>query len=185
MKRRAKANLLTVSVIAVLAVAGIALLTTLVIDTPRGEVDTDLERQLVEEAEQRDEGSDTEPVAEVTVFQPEMIDASVQAIPEEERAVPPDAEPMSYALNAYLEKLDFVPEEMRVRDVQVADGLAIVDFTGKPDFGLASAQDQALFEGMTKTLSQFEGVEEVQFLVNGEEVLAFGNLSLTDPLPVP
>lgn len=71
---------------------------------------------------------------------------------------------------------------LEVHDVRVEKGIAYVDFSGKNLFG-GSLEETMLVQSLVRTLTGLEGIEKVQFLVDGQprETL-MGHISTMEPI---
>lgn len=81
--------------------------------------------------------------------------------------------------------LPTLPVGTQLRDINIRDGLCIVDFTGeiKENHAGGSIGELLTVYSIVNTLSQFASVQEVQILVNGQfvETLA-GHVEINQPL---
>ena len=80
-----------------------------------------------------------------------------------------------------------LPVGTRLRSINLADGLATVDFSREFQTHFAGGDTQSLrtVNAVLRTLGQFPTVNRVQILVDGSPVDTYGGmLSLSDPLPV-
>ncbi len=80
-----------------------------------------------------------------------------------------------------------LPAGTRLRSINLADGLATVDFSRELEANFTGGDTQGIrtVSAVLRTLGQFGTVDRVQFLVEGHPVDTLGGmLSLSDPLPV-
>ena len=80
-----------------------------------------------------------------------------------------------------------LPAGTHLRSINLADGLATVDFSREFQTHFAGGDTQSLrtVNAVLCTLGQFPNVDRVQILVDGSPVDTYGGmLSLSDPLPV-
>lgn len=75
-----------------------------------------------------------------------------------------------------------VPAGTPAPTVFLRDGTALVDLPAAYGrLGYGTAGEIALIYGITNTLLEFQEVEQVKFLLEGQEVESLGHLSLLDP----
>ena len=77
------------------------------------------------------------------------------------------------------------PNNAAIRSVEVADGLAVVDFDGSllKNFVGGSTGEEFLIGSIVDTLTNFPEITSVKFLVDGEEVETLsGHMDLSTPL---
>lgn len=75
-----------------------------------------------------------------------------------------------------------VPAGTPAPTVFLRDGTALVDLPAAYGrLGYGTAGETALIYGITNTLLEFKEVEQVKFLLEGQEVESLGHLSLLDP----
>jgi hypothetical protein len=98
--------------------------------------------------------------------------------------VPKGENAMVYSVNEYLKKANIAPEGARAIGVQVKDHVAYMDFTPSFQQGYSSFEEQALLQGICRTLGQFPEIDEVQFQVDGHPIESLGNVELTKPIKV-
>jgi Immunoglobulin-like domain of bacterial spore germination/Sporulation and spore germination len=77
-----------------------------------------------------------------------------------------------------------IPEGTRLRDLAVADRVAIVDLSGEFDDGGGSASMQARVAQVVATLTRFPTIERVGFRLDGEDVDAIGGEGVIVDPPV-
>ncbi|MGI5853994.1 MAG: GerMN domain-containing protein [Bacillota bacterium] len=78
--------------------------------------------------------------------------------------------------------LSSVLSNLKVRSVEVRDGIAYVDFSGDNLHG-GSLSESLLIEQTVRSLTALKGVEAVQFLVNGEKTESLmGHILVIDPV---
>ncbi len=80
-----------------------------------------------------------------------------------------------------------LPAGTNLRSINLADGLATVDFSHEFETNFTGGDTQGIrtISAVLRTLGQFPTVDRVQFLVDGHPVDTLGGLlSLSDPLPV-
>ncbi|GIW27790.1 MAG: hypothetical protein KatS3mg070_1153 [Meiothermus sp.] len=75
-----------------------------------------------------------------------------------------------------------VPAGTPAPTVFLRDGTALVDLPAAyRRLGYGTSGETALIYGITNTLLEFKEVEQVKFLLDGQEVESIGHLSLLDP----
>ena len=77
------------------------------------------------------------------------------------------------------------PNNAAIRSVEVADGLAVVDFDGSllKNFVGGSTGEEFLIGSVVDTLTNFPEVKQVKFLVDGQEIETLsGHMDLSTPL---
>ncbi len=80
-----------------------------------------------------------------------------------------------------------LPAGTHLRSINLADGLATVDFSREFQTHFAGGDTQSLrtVSAVLRTLGQFPNVDRVQILVDGSSIDTYGGmLSLSAPLPV-
>jgi hypothetical protein len=105
-------------------------------------------------------------------------------------AVPPGKDPKMAAIDAMARLKDSpLPPGTQVRSVDmIGDGVATVDFNKafQSNFPGGDQEEALAINAVLATLAQFEGVEQVQILVEGRKIDSLGGTqSLAEPLPVP
>lgn len=77
-----------------------------------------------------------------------------------------------------------LPEETEVLGVTIKDGLATVDFSGElRNVNVGSGGEAAVLSAIVATLGQFQGVNSVQILVDGEKLDSLaGHIDITEPI---
>jgi len=98
--------------------------------------------------------------------------------------VPKGEDPRIFAMNHFLRESKIVPDNARAVGIQVKDGVALVDVSPSFNQTYGSFDEEALLKGLCATLAQFQGIEKVQFFVDGKVVQTLGNVDLTEPIPV-
>lgn len=83
-----------------------------------------------------------------------------------------------------------LPKGTQAQSVEVAEGVATVNFNkafGDNFTGAEGGDDREalIFNAVTASLGQFEGVKQVQILVDGKKVSLGGTQDTTEPIPVP
>lgn len=98
--------------------------------------------------------------------------------------LPPGADGMAAAVNAYLRKIPAVPTAARVRSVRVEGHEATIDFSSEFNAGYGTEDERTIVEGILATMGQFPEVDRVRFLIDGAETSGIGNIDLSSPQPV-
>lgn len=98
--------------------------------------------------------------------------------------VPPDADPMVFAVNTYLRTVTYVPKDAQVNTVTVYEGIATLDFNAPFETTYGTFDEKTVVDGILATMGQFEDVSFVKFTVEGRQLETLGNLELVDPLGV-
>lgn len=83
-----------------------------------------------------------------------------------------------------------LPKGTRAQSVDVANGTATVNFNQAFADNFAGGgggddREALIFNAITATLGQFEGVKQVQILVDGKKVAIGGTQDTTEPMPIP
>lgn len=78
-----------------------------------------------------------------------------------------------------------IPKDLKVKEIRVSDGLAYVEFNEaflKPQGG-GSLTERLELASIVNTLTEFNEINEVMFLVNGDPVTQIsGHVDMTNPL---
>lgn len=75
-----------------------------------------------------------------------------------------------------------IPKELVLNGVQVVEGTAYVDFSQQNLRG-GSLEEALTIRQIVKTLTSLEGINKVQFLVNGKKVeTLMGHIEITNPI---
>ncbi|HVT13801.1 MAG TPA: GerMN domain-containing protein [Fimbriimonadaceae bacterium] len=98
--------------------------------------------------------------------------------------VPDGADPIVFAINRYLENSHITPPEAKILKVEVKDGDALIDCTEAMDKTYGSSDEEALIQGLTKTLAQFPEIKNAKFYVSGKQIESWGNVDLTPGLDI-
>lgn len=108
-----------------------------------------------------------------------------QAIEFESRmeVVPEGVAPLLYATNSFIDSLGF-EASVRAVDSRIDGSLATLEFGEGVYKGYGSMEEIAFIRGLLATAAQFEGVERLQILVNGQPIESLGHLEIMDPIPV-
>jgi len=77
-----------------------------------------------------------------------------------------------------------LPPTTKVRQVTVREGVATVDLSADflKDFRGGDPYFYLAVYSLVNTLTELSGIEEVQFLIDGQTVEAFGGIPLNEPL---
>jgi hypothetical protein len=119
------------------------------------------------------------PTTDVQVLKPRYVEDDLK-FESETKAPPKSVDRKVYAVNSYLEGVAAVSSKARCKFCDVKDGLARLDFTTEFDQTYGSDDERTIVEGILTTMGQFEDVDTVQFLVNGQPLETLGNIDLTE-----
>jgi hypothetical protein len=113
------------------------------------------------------------------VLTPESHNGEV-TFKETSEAVPKGADPIVFAVNRYLENSHIAPSGAKALSEQIKDGTVMIDCSEAMEHTYGSSDEQALLQGLSKTLSQFHGIKKMQFLISGTPIETFGNVLIKD-----
>ena len=119
----------------------------------------------------------------VTVLTPYYAEDELK-FTEKQVDVPPDADPMVFAVNTYLRTTTIVPKDAQVNTVTVDEGIATLDFKAAFETTYGTFDESTVINGILATMGQFEDVSFVKFTVEGRQLETLGNMELIDPLAV-
>lgn len=127
--------------------------------------------------------SDRATRAKATVLTPKSSggDLSFESATED---VPQGTSPIVFAVNRYLENSHITPPQARALTVDVKDGVAYISFTPAMDQTYGSSDEQALLQGISKTLEQFPDLHKFLMEVNGQAIQTLGNVDTSQPLEI-
>lgn len=115
-------------------------------------------------------------------------DESLPRVLPEEREVDVSTRPVAEAAVRGLttpprsERLGTALEKLRLNGVHVREGIAYVDFA-KAGLNGGSLEERLVVEQVVKTLTELEGIQAVQFLVDGKEPeTLMGHIYVQEPL---
>lgn len=97
--------------------------------------------------------------------------------------VPEGADQILFVVNLFLGRFDDAGAGA-VDRIEVESGIASVYFSSEFRRSYGTEDEQILVNGLLVTLGQFPEVEFVKFYAGGRPLETFGNIDLTDPLPV-
>ena len=85
---------------------------------------------------------------------------------------------------ASVESVQVFPDGTRLLDINIKpDGLCIVDLSAEACGVVDKDQEKLMVYGMANTLSQFPSVQEISFMIDGEQVDSIGGyIDLSSPL---
>ena|SRR5579862_1222842 len=99
--------------------------------------------------------------------------------------VPSGTDPIVFAVNRYLQNSHILPSTAKAISEQVdANGVAQIDCTEAMDKTVGSLDEQALIQGLSKTLTQFPNVKKAKFFVSGQVIYTWGNVDISDGIDV-
>lgn len=79
-----------------------------------------------------------------------------------------------------------IPDEVKVLDIDINEGTAVIDFNMKlkeNHWGGSTGERMTVYS-IVNTLTQFENIDHVKFLLEGEEIDTLaGHMDLTVPVP--
>jgi hypothetical protein len=123
------------------------------------------------------------PGDKVLVFRPYMEGPEVR-FTKSEATVPTGVDPRVFAVNEFLKASKVAPEGAIAVGVQVRDGVALMDFSPGFDRSYSTTDEKTMLDGLLTTLGQFQDVEKLQILINGEPIESLGNVEVREPLDV-
>ena len=133
------------------------------------------------------------PADEIPVEEETLVDGSVTlVIPtydenldfrSEPVKVPEGVDQTVFAVNLFLDQLDDVGSG-GVERIELNNGIASVYFSSEFRRSYGTEDEQILVNGLLVTLGQFPEIDFVKFYAGGRPLETFGNIDLTDPLPV-
>ncbi len=88
------------------------------------------------------------------------------------------------ALNSALSSMSNIPSGARVNGVNLAGGLATVDFTPEIQKGYGSAEEAELINKLLGELAAYDQIQKATFSVNGQPLESLGHLELLEPVDV-
>ena len=88
------------------------------------------------------------------------------------------------ALNNALSSMSNIPSGARVNGVNLAGGLATVDFTPEIQKGYGSAEEAELINKLLGELAAYDQIQKATFSVNGQPLESLGHLELLEPVDV-
>ena len=97
--------------------------------------------------------------------------------------VPEGVDQTVFAVNLFLDQLDDVGSG-GVERIELNNGIASVYFSSEFRRSYGTEDEQILVNGLLVTLGQFPEIDFVKFYAGGRPLETFGNIDLTDPLPV-
>jgi hypothetical protein len=99
--------------------------------------------------------------------------------------VPPGLDARVFAVNEYLRIAKITEADARCLGIDLQNGVAHLSFNRAFLGGQGSDDEATLINGILATMSQFQGVESVQFEVDGKPVDTLGgHFDLSTPQPV-
>jgi hypothetical protein len=98
--------------------------------------------------------------------------------------VPENVDPRVFAVNRYLRTTEFVPPDAEIMTVTVSNRTATLDFNAAFNTSYGTTDESTVINGILAVMGQFDDVDYVVFLAEGQPIESLGNLELTDPLPV-
>lgn len=140
----------------------------------------------LEEIEQEDTNIELEPENEIsketknlTVY---IVDGNNDKLKKEIRPIVVENRKFGWAVLRGLKETPFekgyystIPGSIDFKGIVIEDGLATVDFDNN-DINIGSSSEQIFVDSVILTLTKFESIERVKFLINGKEINSFGNL---------
>ena len=133
------------------------------------------------------------PADEIPVEEETLVDGSVTlVIPtydenldfrSEPVKVPEGVDQTVFAVNLFLDQLDDVGSG-GVERIELNNGIASVYFSSEFRRSYGTEDEQILVNGLLVTLGQFPEIDFVKFYAGARPLETFGNIDLTDPLPV-
>jgi len=172
MTRRAKGkpNLWGVWALLVLGIGSVAGLAVYIKTTPADRVPASEHRRS------------TQPQS-VNVYRPKYIGDQLKF--DSRRETPPAGQDERvFAVNQFLHESGVALEGAELISCEVRDRIAYLNFNRAFDRTYGTEDEQTLVKGILQVMSQFEGFDSVQILIEGKPMQTMGNIDLTDPLPI-
>ena len=119
----------------------------------------------------------------VTLFTPAFGNGEL-GFDTSEGTVPSGTDARVYAINMYLRTLDAVPAAAEAVSCTIEDGVATLDFNDEFRQTYGTEDEMILYTGILRLMGQFDEVDWVRFLADGEPIDTLGNLDLTGSHPV-
>src|SRR5579862_2454617 len=102
----------------------------------------------------------------VTIVTPHSAKGEL-SLPTKDVEVPQGQDPILFAVNGFFAGSHITPPEAKALGVEVKDGVALIDCTEAMEKSYGSSDEQAIIQGLRKTLAQFPSVQKVQLFVSG------------------
>ncbi len=144
------------------------------------------ERSLQKIDPPADQKKDTETTTEkvsVDLFTPNR-DGETLKFSKHHSDVPQGEDARIFALNHFLKASKVADPKAKAVGIQVKDKVALIDVTPQFDQTYGTFDEETMLKGIAATLAQFKEIDKVQFFVEGKVVETFGNVDLTEPLPI-
>lgn len=94
--------------------------------------------------------------------------------------LPGDQEPAVFAVNEFLRASKITEESARLLSVDVQDNVATLSFNAAFRGGYGTDDEHTLLDGLRTTMGQFEAVEKIKILIDGEAVESLGSVELSE-----
>lgn len=120
---------------------------------------------------------------EVLVFTPRFEGENLR-FTAEPKAVPSDLKPEVFAVQAFLDASKVTENAVRVLNVDIKFGVAVISFNAAFQAGYGSEDEHILLEGIRRAVGQFPGAKFVEFYIDGTRIDTLGHSDLSEPLPV-
>lgn len=119
----------------------------------------------------------------VKVFEPEYHNGDL-GFKQTEKAPPEGQDPMVYAVNQFLQGSKVAPAGAKCTSAKKEGDTLVLDFSKEFDRTFGTEDEQTLLVGLSKAAGQFPGVQKIRILVDGKPIDSWGNVELTEPIPV-
>lgn len=119
----------------------------------------------------------------VSVYRPKYVGDHLQF--EARRETPPSGQDERvFAINKFLHESGVALEGAELLSCEIRDQIAYLNFNRAFDRTYGTEDEQTLVKGILQVMSQFEGFNSVQILIEGKPMQTMGNIDLTEPLPI-
>jgi hypothetical protein len=114
----------------------------------------------------------------VTIFHPKFAETGDLSFTTSSADVPSGEDARVFAVNQFLMDSNIAPAGARLLGIDVHDRVATLSFNSAFFSGYGTMDEQALVEGLRKTLGQFKEIEELDFRNQGRKAETLGNIEL-------
>lgn len=97
---------------------------------------------------------------------------------------PAGADPVVTAVNLFLDRCPFVPHDARALSASVKDRVALIDFSSPFEQTYGTTDEEALLQGLQRSVGQFKNIDSVILAVNGHHLDTLGNVEINDGFTV-
>ena len=175
-----KKTLLTVTLLGATVVGGLAAYVTY---TPANRVPAEQHRDLGKKPLPAPDvsihRSTPASVGKVWVFAP-RFEGEALKFEATEVEVPSDQEPAVFAVNEFLRASKIADDAARLLSVDLQDNVATLSFNEAFRGGYGTDDEHTLLDGLRTTLGQFEAIEKIKILIDGQSVESLGSVELSE-----